>query len=172
MSLRSSPPPDAGGVDEWRTAPEFDLSTEVDGATLTAPDAIEQLLGAQIQLRKNRRLQAAMRSSRLPAIKRLTEFDFSFQPSLPVSRLESLHELGFVERRENVVFLGPPGLRGTSHRSCGARKRFAGGDASLQLSPFVLAQSPGVVSSSTQHLGLPWNVTNPLHPRWTPKSGN
>lgn len=43
----------------------------VDGATLTAPEAIEQLLGAQIQLRNNRRLQAAMRSSRLPAIKRL-----------------------------------------------------------------------------------------------------
>ena len=53
----------------------------VDGATLTAAEAIEQLLGAQIQLRNNRRLQAAMRSSRLPVIKRLTEFDFSFQPS-------------------------------------------------------------------------------------------
>ena len=38
----------------------------VDGATLTAPEAIEQLLGGQIQLRNNRRLQAAMRSSRLP----------------------------------------------------------------------------------------------------------
>ena len=36
----------------------------VDSATLTAPEAIEQLLGAQIQLRNNRRLQAAMRSSR------------------------------------------------------------------------------------------------------------
>ncbi|HKW00703.1 MAG TPA: IS21-like element helper ATPase IstB [Vicinamibacterales bacterium] len=86
----------------------------VDGATLTAPEAIEQLLGAQIQLRNNRRLQAAMRSSRLPAVKRLTEFDFSFQPSLRREQLESLHELGFVERRENVVFLGPPGV-GKTH---------------------------------------------------------
>jgi DNA replication protein DnaC len=85
----------------------------VDGATLTAPDAIEQLLDAQIQLRNNRRLQAAMRSSRLPAIKRLMEFDFSFQPSLR-EQMESLHELGFVERRENVVFLGPPGV-GKTH---------------------------------------------------------
>ena len=50
-----------------------------------------------------------MRSSRLPVIKRLTEFDFSFQPSLRREQMESLHELGFVERRENVVFLGPPG---------------------------------------------------------------
>jgi DNA replication protein DnaC len=86
----------------------------VDGATLTAAEAIEQLLDAQIQLRNNRRLQAAMRSSRLPVIKRLTEFDFSFQPSLRREQMESLHELGFVERRENVVFLGPPGV-GKTH---------------------------------------------------------
>ena len=86
----------------------------VDGATLTAAEAIEQLLDAQIQLRNNRRLQAAMRSSRLPAVKRLTEFDFSFQPSLRREQMESLHELGFVERRENVVFLGPPGV-GKTH---------------------------------------------------------
>jgi DNA replication protein DnaC len=86
----------------------------VDGATLTAPEAIEQLLGAQIPLRNNRRLQAAMRSSRLPVIKRLTEFDFSFQPSLRREQMESLHELGFVERRENVVFLAPPGV-GKTH---------------------------------------------------------
>jgi DNA replication protein DnaC len=62
----------------------------------------------------NRRLQAAMRSSRLPAVKRLTEFDCSFQPSLRREQMESLHELGFVERRENVVFLGPPGV-GKTH---------------------------------------------------------
>ena len=28
--------------------------------------------------------------------------------------MDSLHELGFVERRENVVFLGPPGV-GKTH---------------------------------------------------------
>ena len=55
----------------------------VDGRALTAPEAIEQLLSAQIQLRNNRRLQAAMRSSRLPAVKRLHDFDFTFQSSLP-----------------------------------------------------------------------------------------
>ena len=55
-----------------------------------------------------------MWSVRLPALKRLTEFDFSFQPSLRREQMESLHELGFVERRENVVFLGPPGV-GKTH---------------------------------------------------------
>ena len=86
----------------------------IDGGSLAAPEAIESLLGAQINLRNNRRLQAAMRSSRLPAVKILSDFDFTFQPSIKREQLESLHELGFVERKENVIFLGPPGV-GKTH---------------------------------------------------------
>ncbi len=86
----------------------------IDGGGVTATEAIEELLGAQVMLRNNRRLQAAMRSSRLPAVKTLDGFDFSFQPSLKREQIESLHELGFLERRENVVLLGPPGV-GKTH---------------------------------------------------------
>jgi DNA replication protein DnaC len=87
---------------------------DLDSGKLQAPVAIERLLGAQITLRNNRRLQAAMRSSRLPAVKTLADFDFTFQPSLKREQVESLHTLGFVERRENVILLGPPGV-GKSH---------------------------------------------------------
>jgi DNA replication protein DnaC len=86
----------------------------VDAGRGTAADAIEALLGAQIALRNQRRLQAAMRSSRLPVVKTLADFDFSFQPSLKREQIESLHTLGFLERRENVVLLGPPGV-GKTH---------------------------------------------------------
>lgn len=86
----------------------------VDGGSLTPAEAIEELLGAQISLRNNRRLTAAMRSSRLPAVKTLAGFDFSFQPSIKREQIESLHELGFLERKENVVLLGPPGV-GKTH---------------------------------------------------------
>jgi DNA replication protein DnaC len=88
--------------------------TTVDGGSTTASEAIENLLGAQISLRNNRRLQAAMRSSRLPAVKTLEDFDFSFQPSIKREQIDSLHELGFLERKENVVFFGPPGV-GKTH---------------------------------------------------------
>jgi DNA replication protein DnaC len=91
-----------------------EILQQVDGGKLPGPAAIERLLGAQIALRNNRRLQAAMRSSRLPAVKTLTDFDFSFQPSLKREQIDSLHTLGFVERRENVILLGPPGV-GKSH---------------------------------------------------------
>ena len=87
---------------------------QIDGGKLSAPEAIRAVLEAQISLRNHRRLEAAMRSSRLPAVKRLEHFDFSFQPSIKREQIDSLATLGFVERRENVVFLGPPGV-GKTH---------------------------------------------------------
>jgi DNA replication protein DnaC len=87
---------------------------DIDGGRLAATEAISRLLSAQISLRNNRRLQAAMRSSRLPIVKTLESFDFSFQPSIKREQIESLHELGFVDRKENVVLLGPPGV-GKTH---------------------------------------------------------
>ena len=86
----------------------------VDGGGFTTGEAIERLLGAQIELRNGRRLATAMRSSLLPELKTLADFDFSFQPSIRREQIDSLHELGFLERRENVVFLGPPGV-GKTH---------------------------------------------------------
>jgi DNA replication protein DnaC len=91
-----------------------DILAQVDGGHLKAADAIEAVLGAHITLRNNRRLQTAMRASRLPAVKTLADFDFTFQPSLKREQIDSLHTLGFLERRENVVLLGPPGV-GKTH---------------------------------------------------------
>jgi DNA replication protein DnaC len=88
--------------------------SKIDSGQIGAPEAISAVLEAQISLRNNRRLEAAMRSSRLPAVKQFGDFDFSFQPSIKREQIESLATLGFVERRENVVFLGPPGV-GKTH---------------------------------------------------------
>jgi DNA replication protein DnaC len=91
-----------------------DVLRRCDSGQLAPADAIEQLLGAHIQLRNARRLQTAMRSARLPVVKTLVDFDFSFQPSVKREQIESLHTLGFLERKENVVLLGPPGV-GKTH---------------------------------------------------------
>ena len=94
------------------------ILSKADSGSLTAAEAIQDLLGAQIGLRNNRRLQAAMRSSRLPAVKTMEEFDFSFQPSIKREQIDSLAELSFLERKENVVLLGPPGV-GKTHLAIG-----------------------------------------------------
>ena len=90
------------------------ILAQADSGAATAREAIEQLLGAQIVLRNNRRLDSAMRSSRLPAVKTLAQFDFAFQPSIKREQIDSLHDLGFLRRAANVVLLGPPGV-GKTH---------------------------------------------------------
>ena len=91
-----------------------DILRRADSGQLPAATAMTELLGSQITLRNQRRLQAATRSARLPAPKTLAEFDFTFQPSVKREQIESLHTLSFLERHENVVFLGPPGV-GKTH---------------------------------------------------------
>ena len=87
---------------------------DVDSGVATAGEAIERLLGAQTALRSDRRSETAMRASRPPAVKTPAQFDFAFQPDVKRERIESLHELGFLGRRGNVVLLGPPGV-GKTH---------------------------------------------------------
>jgi DNA replication protein DnaC len=53
-------------------------------------------------------------TARLTQIQTLESFDFSFPPSLDRNRVLTLAELGFVDRRQTVHFLGPPGV-GKSH---------------------------------------------------------
>lgn len=45
-----------------------------------------------------------------PFVKGLEEFDFTFQPSVPKSVVEELATLRFIDRNENCVLLGPPGV--------------------------------------------------------------
>ena len=64
----------------------------------------------------DRRLSPLVKIQRAQVVKfkRAPTYDFSFQPSLERSRVMALVELGFVERRQCVHFLGPPGT-GKSH---------------------------------------------------------
>ena len=81
---------------------------------MTAIEAIDALLVEELTLRENRRIKIALMMARLSTIKTLAGFDFSFQPSLDKNRIMALAELEFINRREVVHFLGPPGT-GKSH---------------------------------------------------------
>ncbi len=90
------------------------LMERLDQGRISAAEAMEQLVAAQVVVKRERRLSLAMSASKLPCIKKLDTFDFSFQPSIDRSQMLSLHELTFIERRENVLFLGPAGV-GKTH---------------------------------------------------------
>ena len=77
-------------------------------------EALDELLIEELSLRENRRIKAALRMARLPVVKTLAGFDFSFQPSLDRNRIMALAALDFINRAEVVHLLGPPGT-GKSH---------------------------------------------------------
>lgn len=77
--------------------------------------AMLELTDAQIAA-KRRSDDRRMRMANFPFIKTLADFDWSFQPSVPRGLVEELATLQFVERGDNVVLVGSPGV-GKSHLS-------------------------------------------------------
>lgn len=86
----------------------------IEQGEVSALEAIETLLGEEYTTRESRRIKMALQTARLPTIKTLSGYDFSFQPSLDRHRVLALAQLEFVERKQCVHLLGPPGT-GKSH---------------------------------------------------------
>lgn len=77
-------------------------------------DFLERLLKTELDGRQERTRQTLLRFASLPAIKTLEDYDFGFAAAAPKAQITELSSLAFVERAENVVFLGPSGT-GKSH---------------------------------------------------------
>jgi DNA replication protein DnaC len=75
---------------------------------------LAQALQTEWQGRFQRGIEVRLRQSRFPWLKTLEQFDFDFQPSLDRRQVRELAGLSFVERTQNVVILGPPGV-GKTH---------------------------------------------------------
>lgn len=88
--------------------------SRIEQGEVTALEAIESLLSEEYTTRESRRIKIALQTARLTTLKTLSGYDFSFQPGLDRSRVLALAELEFIERRQCVHFLGPPGT-GKSH---------------------------------------------------------
>ncbi len=75
-------------------------------------------LTTEWQGRQVRGIQARLRQARFPWLKTLEQYEFEFQPSLDRRQVRELAGVSFVERAQNVVLLGPPGV-GKTHLAIG-----------------------------------------------------
>ncbi len=91
-----------------------DILRRLEEGSLSALEAIHELLAEEFQTRESRRVKAGLMTARLTRIKTLQDFDFSFQPSLERERILALAQLDFIQRKEVVHLLGPPGT-GKTH---------------------------------------------------------
>jgi DNA replication protein DnaC len=77
-------------------------------------DFLEEALRAERDARRVRSREMLTRTAGFPAIKTLEDYDFGFATGAPRGQILEVAALGFVERTENVVLLGPSGT-GKTH---------------------------------------------------------
>ncbi len=93
------------------------LDSRLDSAAqrqLPYPAFLADLLGIEVQARRERYLTTRTRLAHFPFLRTLEQFDFGFQPSIDQRLIKELATTAFVADAANVVLLGPPGV-GKTH---------------------------------------------------------
>ena len=77
-------------------------------------DALYELTNLEIELMNERAIYGCVRTAGFPAIKTFEDFDFSFQPTINKQQILDFKNLRFIENKENIIFVGSPGV-GKTH---------------------------------------------------------
>jgi DNA replication protein DnaC len=116
-------------------------------------------LEREVAARQSHGGEARIRAARFPARKTLEDFDYDHQRSVRREVIAHLGALDFVEGRENVVFLGPPGTGkthlaiGLSVRACQAGHRVAFATAAEWVARLAEAHAAGRLQAELVRLG-------------------
>ena len=79
---------------------------------------IARVMEAEVLARQQTRADRRMRHAEFPEVCRIEDYDFKQQPCLDRKAVLDLAELGFVDRCESVLWIGPSGV-GKTHLSIG-----------------------------------------------------
>jgi len=90
------------------------LSEQASKRDASYKEFLTEALRVEWRGRHQKGVESRLQMARFPWIKTLEQFDFSFQPSIDRKVVRELAGLSFVERAENVILLGPPGV-GKTH---------------------------------------------------------
>jgi DNA replication protein DnaC len=85
---------------------------EDDGGTFM--QLFDELLEDEVCFKEQRRIETSIKIAGLPFVKSIDEYDFAFHPELDRQKVMTLFDLVFLERKENIIFLGPLGV-GKTH---------------------------------------------------------
>lgn len=87
-----------------------------DAADLSYQDLLLSILKNEIDLKDKKAQERRLKNAGFPVLKRIEDFDLSFQKSITQKQINRLLEMEWVDRMYNLIFLGPPGV-GKTHIS-------------------------------------------------------
>lgn len=77
-------------------------------------DAFYELTKLEIDIMAEKRMQHSIQFAGFPYYKTFDDFDFTFQPSINKQQILDFKNLRFIEKSENILFVGSPGV-GKTH---------------------------------------------------------
>ncbi|HCR82445.1 MAG TPA: ATP-binding protein [Lachnospiraceae bacterium] len=90
--------------------------TKAEKENMTTSEFLDMVLIGELQHRTQRARERRIKEAGFPYVKRLDDFDLSFQTSITERQLRQLAELNWIEQMYNLMFFGPPGV-GKTHLS-------------------------------------------------------
>lgn len=98
-----------------RAAEQLDgLVSEAVQGNISPHRFLDRLLEEELRHREERRIRTSLALSNLPTGQTIGNFDFSFQPSVERSRIETLATCQWIRESRTLLIQGPPGV-GKSH---------------------------------------------------------
>lgn len=88
--------------------------TAINNGDKTIIDALYDLTKLELDMKQERAMNACVKVANFPFIKTFDDFDFSFQPSINKELILNYKYLSFLEKKENLIFIGSPGV-GKTH---------------------------------------------------------
>ena len=85
------------------------ILADADAEALPAAEVLYRLLQEEWRYRQERSLAYRLAQAKLPWQWSLETFPFARQPGVNAARIKGLAGLDFIQRAENLVFIGPPG---------------------------------------------------------------
>lgn len=81
---------------------------------LSFTEGLQKLSNYEVDFKEKNASRSMIKAAAFPFVKEVRDYDFSFQPTVNEQEIKELATLGFLEKHENIVFLGPSGV-GKTH---------------------------------------------------------
>jgi len=93
----------------------LDLRTrEAVDSSLSHSEFLFRLCSDEVERRESKQLDLRMRRASFDCVKRLEDFEWAFNAQIPKAKIVDIATCNFVERKQNVILIGPTGV-GKSH---------------------------------------------------------
>jgi DNA replication protein DnaC len=94
------------------------LLEQAEANELSYLDFAQQIAQHELSERTRSRIARHLKQAQLPAHKPLETFDYRHQSTITKRQVNALLDFGFIDQRQNLVFIGPPGV-GKTHLAIG-----------------------------------------------------